>query len=105
MFETFIDEERFSRKMVLYKLQVCSMKSYHIFAVSFQSLLQFLFKTLLTWISLSEGTEVANRVPAVSDFGFGSVRVFEISVGFSGFRVPDPPLIQSIRCAQFLTRK
>ena len=46
VFETFIDEERFSRKMVFYKLQVCSMKNYHIFAVSFQNLLQFLFKIL-----------------------------------------------------------
>ena len=46
VFETFIRRGKIFTKNGVYKLQVCSMKNYHIFAVSFQSLLQFLFKIL-----------------------------------------------------------
>ena len=70
-----VNEKIFTKNVKNGVLQV-SMKSY-LYICCFLSKSTSIFVQDIRWISLSEGTEVTNRVPAVNDYGFGSVRVLK----------------------------
>ena len=75
VWDIHINEKIFTKNVKNGVLQV-SMKSY-LYICCFLSKSTSIFVQDIRWISLSEGTEVTNRVPAVNDYGFGSVRVLK----------------------------